>query len=111
MARPNLGPVPFGTKVLALTTDGQPVGMYAFTTPSAIGLLKKCPTGMRTLEELHAWLTAAEGLVCESVPSDQWQRVASEEDRLLAEQKLDRSEEHTSELQSPCNLVCRLLLE
>src|SRR5256885_12847155 len=24
---------------------------------------------------------------------------------------LDRSEEHTSELQSPCNLVCRLLLE
>src|SRR5256885_9807390 len=35
---------------------------------------------------------------------------------LLAEQvdavlDADRSEEHTSELQSPCNLVCRLLLE
>src|SRR5205807_3482297 len=26
-------------------------------------------------------------------------------------QQLIRSEEHTSELQSPCNLVCRLLLE
>src|SRR2546426_2332723 len=26
-------------------------------------------------------------------------------------QALARSEEHTSELQSPCNLVCRLLLE
>src|SRR2546426_8559197 len=25
--------------------------------------------------------------------------------------RLTRSEEHTSELQSPCNLVCRLLLE
>ena len=25
--------------------------------------------------------------------------------------KVGRSEEHTSELQSPCNLVCRLLLE
>src|SRR5215467_14580197 len=25
--------------------------------------------------------------------------------------RLGRSEEHTSELQSPCNLVCRLLLE
>src|SRR5256885_3238510 len=25
--------------------------------------------------------------------------------------KIPRSEEHTSELQSPCNLVCRLLLE
>src|SRR2546426_9060802 len=30
----------------------------------------------------------------------------------LAERGLElRSEEHTSELQSPCNLVCRLLLE
>src|SRR5256885_6786958 len=28
-----------------------------------------------------------------------------------ARQFRDRSEEHTSELQSPCNLVCRLLLE
>src|SRR2546426_5042899 len=27
------------------------------------------------------------------------------------DQQLERSEEHTSELQSPCNLVCRLLLE
>src|SRR6266446_7273714 len=30
---------------------------------------------------------------------------------LSLERKLVRSEEHTSELQSPCNLVCRLLLE
>src|SRR5256885_11714981 len=27
------------------------------------------------------------------------------------EMEMSRSEEHTSELQSPCNLVCRLLLE
>src|SRR5256885_6811616 len=33
-------------------------------------------------------------------------------DRLrVAEKLVERSEEHTSELQSPCNLVCRLLLE
>src|ERR1022692_3139030 len=32
------------------------------------------------------------------VPNSAWMRTA-------------RSEEHTSELQSPCNLVCRLLLE
>src|SRR5256885_6974514 len=31
--------------------------------------------------------------------------------RLRASRKGLRSEEHTSELQSPCNLVCRLLLE
>src|SRR2546426_7570164 len=30
---------------------------------------------------------------------------------LLALAIVPRSEEHTSELQSPCNLVCRLLLE
>src|SRR2546426_5491319 len=29
----------------------------------------------------------------------------------LSEMDEGRSEEHTSELQSPCNLVCRLLLE
>src|SRR5688500_19473014 len=32
-------------------------------------------------------------------------------EQLSAVFDLDRSEEHTSELQSPCNLVCRLLLE
>src|SRR5256885_5666499 len=30
---------------------------------------------------------------------------------LTTRARADRSEEHTSELQSPCNLVCRLLLE
>src|SRR5256885_10307644 len=29
----------------------------------------------------------------------------------IERRQLQRSEEHTSELQSPCNLVCRLLLE
>src|SRR5256885_11486273 len=29
----------------------------------------------------------------------------------IPERSAGRSEEHTSELQSPCNLVCRLLLE
>src|SRR2546426_12753427 len=29
----------------------------------------------------------------------------------ILRQEVTRSEEHTSELQSPCNLVCRLLLE
>src|SRR5256885_7222632 len=31
--------------------------------------------------------------------------------RALVSRLVGRSEEHTSELQSPCNLVCRLLLE
>src|SRR2546426_8827795 len=42
---------------------------------------------------------------------------AADRERRAGQDKLDRallrgrSEEHTSELQSPCNLVCRLLLE
>src|SRR5256885_4547041 len=32
-------------------------------------------------------------------------------ERVFPVGNLERSEEHTSELQSPCNLVCRLLLE
>src|SRR5688500_19805871 len=32
-------------------------------------------------------------------------------DRAVEHRHRVRSEEHTSELQSPCNLVCRLLLE
>src|SRR5256885_11990343 len=36
---------------------------------------------------------------------------AVDRDGIYPRAQLDRSEEHTSELQSPCNLVCRLLLE
>src|SRR5205807_9421551 len=41
----------------------------------------------------------------------QREKVQVREDRRHVERLRLRSEEHTSELQSPCNLVCRLLLE
>src|SRR2546426_8361419 len=37
--------------------------------------------------------------------------IAPADGRIVDIAAVDRSEEHTSELQSPCNLVCRLLLE
>src|SRR3989454_8530425 len=37
--------------------------------------------------------------------------VQKEWERAYVRVQKQRSEEHTSELQSPCNLVCRLLLE
>src|SRR2546426_2829648 len=46
--------------------------------------------------------------------SKSWAIIAKEGKQLggdEAQSCLPRSEEHTSELQSPCNLVCRLLLE
>src|SRR2546426_5860104 len=39
------------------------------------------------------------------------QEIAFQELDALGHSQPHRSEEHTSELQSPCNLVCRLLLE
>src|SRR5256885_12625441 len=43
-----------------------------------------------------------------SIHAGQWGHPVVRE---LEPQQQHRSEEHTSELQSPCNLVCRLLLE
>src|SRR2546426_8410294 len=40
-----------------------------------------------------------------------WVQVVSPSSTTLSPGESFRSEEHTSELQSPCNLVCRLLLE
>src|SRR5256885_10419423 len=51
-----------------------------------------------------AWLQAAPA---REVDADRVQALAAS---VLLE-PCQRSEEHTSELQSPCNLVCRLLLE
>src|SRR2546426_1455570 len=42
---------------------------------------------------------------------DQIAAFARRQRESLREFDVERSEEHTSELQSPCNLVCRLLLE
>src|SRR5256885_3524463 len=56
------------------------------------------PTGQPFNEKIGAW-TAAEM----AHATNHWRQQFRGEPR--------RSEEHTSELQSPCNLVCRLLLE
>src|SRR2546426_4640656 len=51
------------------------------------------------------------GLYLSFIPShSQAKTLISSPSRPVA-MRINRSEEHTSELQSPCNLVCRLLLE
>src|SRR5256885_7388889 len=42
---------------------------------------------------------------------ENWQSARPRLQRAFEQSWWNRSEEHTSELQSPCNLVCRLLLE
>src|SRR2546426_2433077 len=45
------------------------------------------------------------------VPEAAWEAFGGLTQETSVEVTGTRSEEHTSELQSPCNLVCRLLLE
>src|SRR2546426_2268858 len=61
----------------------------------------------------QAGVDRAQGLVVDTQPLLHARAVVLHDDiRILRELLEDRrSEEHTSELQSPCNLVCRLLLE
>src|SRR5438034_5398149 len=52
------------------------------------------------------------GRVSQAVPRQSGDRSAQRHDRRIGEEQLEiRSEEHTSELQSHSDLVCRLLLE
>src|SRR5256885_12408189 len=55
-------------------------------------------------------VSVPETVICSGpqIPANEWVPDSSTEIIISVEL---RSEEHTSELQSPCNLVCRLLLE
>src|SRR5688500_19556083 len=75
---------------------------------------------------LHDALPILDGLIREIFSQKNWERAYDKHDnafrlsvflderaggKSIDKIKFVRSEEHTSELQSPCNLVCRLLLE
>src|SRR5256885_12070414 len=72
--------------------------------------------GLRERQSLPANSVSRLSLSCSDAPGEGCPRRRSDclsegpgqEDRSARQ---SRSEEHTSELQSPCNLVCRLLLE
>src|SRR5256885_3869068 len=81
-------------KVTGVQTCALPISVRFVATrcrPMIGAMLCRCMIGMR-VTMLHL----------------RWRSVHV---RISARDTLRRSEEHTSELQSPCNLVCRLLLE
>src|SRR2546426_4006839 len=80
-------PIVGNCRICLVSVEGQPKLLPACAT--------KVADGMVVNTESHAAVENRKGVL-----------------RLLLERyPADRSEEHTSELQSPCNLVCRLLLE
>src|SRR2546426_8424133 len=88
-------------------TNSRPHSLRSVATPK-----RYCPA-LRTIPRLHR---SSSGLSSEmlriskrsSVTCWSWQ---SSKLNFRQPERRSRSEEHTSELQSPCNLVCRLLLE
>src|SRR5205807_8204997 len=90
---------PLGTFTLSLH-DALPIFLFEFI-PAPVPLLA---IGFELLNP------KSEGSV--KIQSDDSFQIAAVNDGYLKRVvTLDRSEEHTSELQSPRNLVCRLLLE
>src|SRR5256885_4313810 len=75
--------------------------------PSGLPRKSKCQTSrqpvIRSLPQVHGWPRTLPG----SAACD----YSSSPAAVMPRSRSLRSEEHTSELQSPCNLVCRLLLE
>jgi phosphatidylglycerophosphate synthase len=75
---------------LALMTGNHLVGMYALSQDMLVDLANDRPSNVRSLEELHAWLTSTHALEREPVQDDKWQRILTPQQRLSAEHKLNR---------------------
>src|SRR5205807_9210286 len=88
---------PYGRRrdaLVVFSAGAAPTDTYTLSLHDAlpISLLEKLNTFPSLRRAIRAWLKA--GVIENGALSP-----------------TERSEEHTSELQSPCNLVCRLLLE
>src|SRR5256885_9470805 len=73
------------------------------------GNICRSPTAHGVLEKMVADAGLADRIEVDSAGTHDY-HVGEAPDR-RSQAHAARSEEHTSELQSPCNLVCRLLLE
>jgi len=74
----------------ALTTAGQPIGIYTLSADVALDAAQHCPPETCNLDELHAWLISTHSVECKPVDEGLSQRVHTPEDRIAAEKKLNR---------------------
>ena len=83
-----------GEGALALVTDGQLVGIYALSASvaldlAAIDFVADAPASAGSFEQIDAWVTSTQTVERVTVPENQWQRILTPQDRLVAERKLD----------------------
>jgi phosphatidylglycerophosphate synthase len=78
-----------GSGALALTSMGKPVGILVLPSESLSLLSTNLATPIANFADLQTCLAATQSVVAKTVEDDLWQPVHSENDRLLAEKKLD----------------------
>src|SRR5271166_2309255 len=86
-----------GDGALELVSGGALVGLTALSRDLALDLVRDSNSKIGSLEELHDWIRTRHAakfgptvVYCKAVPQDSWQKVANEQDRVVAEKKLDR---------------------
>src|SRR5688500_19366188 len=95
----------------AVHPGGLPVQLTFFVTSRCNAKCSHCFYGEQLNQPAERELTLPEiARVARGLPRMLWVAFGGGEP-FLRRDLAERSEEHTSELQSPCNLVCRLLLE
>ena len=73
-----------------LRTAGDPIGIAMLSVTFLRDAADLCPSDTHTIDKLHLWPRSAALVDCAEVNAEMWQRVATNEDRIAAEHKLDR---------------------
>ena len=85
-----------GDGALELVSDGVLVGLTALSRDLALDLVRDSNSKIGSIEELHEWIRTRHAakfgptvVYCKTVAEDSWQKVANEQDRFVAEKKLE----------------------
>ncbi len=78
-----------GADALILMTGCNVVGICSLSREASIDLAIHNPTTAGSLEDIEYWMSKTHAVQSEGVADEQWQRVLNEQQRVLAERKLD----------------------
>ena len=78
-----------GADALTLVSGGETVGICSLSREASVDLAIHNPTAAGSLEDIEHWMTKTHAVESEAVADEQWQRVLNEQQRVLAERKLD----------------------
>jgi phosphatidylglycerophosphate synthase len=74
---------------LTLVGGGEMVGISSLSREASVDLAIHNPTSAGSLEDIEHWMNKTHAVESEAIADEQWQRVLNEQQRVLAERKLD----------------------